>query len=281
MKTVIAIFLFSLVFFSCNLKRDNHLEQTKSDTNISLPVKSRKKITQPDSTRNKTVDAIDSIDSETAKLYSGVYRGIIHTFATCDSDTALANIYFDLDISPFTIIYDGTVYENASLGDFGRFNNENGIIKFVYNGSVSNWYEPENNEMIDWIKIDFTRSLKKKHDEYLIEHKNYLKFWEIFEEALMKKDFETVSSFANYPIVDLTGEDKNIRNKEQLYEFFKANQSNFNESFKYKNKMQEPTRFTDSDTCFPKEYIWLITSPYLVFKYINGKFKITSLRSFG
>jgi hypothetical protein len=290
MRIAVTVFLVSFLSLCCSQKKDNPQGQTNKDTNKSIS----EQLTQKDkyfaSSKVNTKIITDSIDSKSAKLFSGVYRGLIHTYATCVSDTATAIIYFDLERTPVTIVYDGTVLENANVrsnviyvegSELGRFVNNNKKIKFVYNGSMRQLQEPENNDKIDWTKIEFTASLRNKYDDYLTEYKNYLIFWNIFEQAFTKDDYEKISSYAKYPI---TGGSRDIKSFNELKTFLQQLKNEYiervNRDPELYRELSKPTRFTDSDSCFPKEYIWIAFSSYLVFQYKNGFFEITSIRSF-
>ncbi|MCX6159193.1 MAG: hypothetical protein NTY74_14530 [Ignavibacteriae bacterium] len=285
-----------LVLFAIGCKRDNQTEQIKRNSEDSI---SGKNLSNENTSEIKKAGKVnsDSIDSESAKLFSGVYTGTIHTYGTCVTNEAKANIFFDIEKSPITIVYDGTIMDKPNIRgrkiflngiELGKFEVRDNNPEFIYNGSINQWADEEGaeNKSFTWTKIEYTSSLRNKYENYISEYKAFKKFWIGFKESFLNDDFDKISGYAKYPIIDKTGRKpaNHIKSVKELKTFLQGlnaeHANNLSNNKNLNSELHEPVRFTDNDPCFPKEYIWISFSNYLVFQYLNGSFKITSLRLF-
>jgi hypothetical protein len=238
----------------------------------------------------KAVDA-----SERPLSYSGVYKGMLDTFGVCTYDTAEAEVYFNFETSPVTIIYDGCVLEDYSYAgevvyytggnaqsELGRFVRIDGQPRFMYKRILNHFYNEDSTRLkpFYWIKIENLSPENTKYKSYLKDFEKFKEFWEIFETAFFKKEFNKLKDLTEFPFIDNSQNPPVKISKKNFKKFitkvFNNAAGRINQMSTYKTHEWFPQRFGDHDPCFAGSYMWHFTSPRLNFSKVNGEYKLTA-----
>ena len=228
--------------------------------------------------------------------YSGVYRGTVDTFGVCEFDTASADIYFDFGTIPLTIVYDGCVLQDCSNKDnvvyctfntskltLGAFETQDKPDVFNYYRVLNHFFNLEETKpkQFTWQKTGELKDNFKAYDDYVADYNKFRVFWDKFETAFFKQDFDKCESLTNFPLMDrTTNPPKKIEKanfKAFITKVFNEQASRASTGGVYKTHDWFPQRFGDHDPCFAKTYTWLYSQPYFNFTKTSGEYKLTNL----
>lgn len=275
------IFLLILFFSS-----DPSISQNKS--------KSKKKVPET-STQKQRNDDRKIKEEKLDNSYSGVYEGKID-FELCCASFGEGNGYiaFDFSEEPFKILYDGVLWEHFSLENnllkdlseyseypnniIGVFENKNGNQGFWYNFRSS---EGDGSAGKSFLRKTGNISIVKELINKASDEKNkFDEFWIKFKNAIIEKDFQTLSTYAKYPVIDKSelinkyGLNKTIRNSQELINRFKLI---FTNDFYLSNKDWDAFRQEDH---YPDnlggKYMFM-PNVFIIIEKISDDFKITEI----
>ena len=264
-------------------------------------VNCRSQNSQSDSPKSNNSLETEDTKHTGSNEYSGVYEGLLDMFGFCEYDTATSLVYFDCNIEPIIIIYDGSLLENYKLEDnivftekygykeeLGRFINQNGQQGFLYKRILNSFYEDLRET--SGIEPSFLSKIKDfdKNDlvyqKYLEENNQFKEFWKSFEKAFFQKDIEFIIGSTLFPITDYTSSfDLKTYNKNNFRSFISKLINDTKERMaEYEPDFTPnfPQRYTNNDPCFPKAYIWSFSNPFLYFEKVDDNFKLTKFVSF-
>lgn len=228
--------------------------------------------------------------------YSGVYEGIIEFPLCCEMfEKGNGYIVFDLSEEPYKILFDGVFLENFIF--------ERNIIKEVdeysyYPKNVIGVFEDNNRNQGFWYNfadvegdgtggksfLKKTGNLSKAKElinNALIKKNKFDDFFKTLKNAIEQKDFQTLSTFAAYPVKDNSslvekyGLNKVIRNSKDLISRFKLI---FTNDFYSSDYMLHAVQYEDHHPDFGGKYI-IMTDIYMIIENINDDFKLTEIHS--
>jgi hypothetical protein len=246
--------------------------------------------------------------------YSGLYRGIVHAKAFCETDEVEAHIYIKVSSEHSFFIQDGIRYsmdgfDGDSVYYFGDFSvgyfdkDKSGNVIFHYNGGLE-WFH--NDELgyrpHDWIKVSALDEAADVLDRFYKREDEFDAFWDTFLAALSAKDIKALSTMINKELYmynyDAEGDEEEdeyilVENPAKyILEVMEENQSVLWSMIQYSYEDLEdieapkewdnsmygtPTYFGDNDPCFPESYLLSEAPRVLYFKKVDGVYKVVNV----